>query len=55
MIRKESIDKGLTLQKGDLSSRIDVLRKTITSSVKKPEIQGASFEKPQKGTAKDQK
>ena len=34
MVRKEPIEKGWTLQKGDLSSRIDVLRKTITSSVK---------------------
>ena len=55
MVRKEPIEKGWTLQKGDLSSRIDVLRKTITSSVKKPEIRGVSVEKPEKGIAKDPK
>ena len=55
LVRKEPIEKGWTLQKGDLSSRIDVLRKTITSSVKKPEIRGVSVEKPEKRIAKDPK
>ena len=55
MVRKEPIEKGWTLQKGDLSSRIDVLRKTITSSVKKPEMHRTYFEKPEKGYCKGSK